>query len=225
LLLLGTQAGACRHTLILALDVSGSVNPTEYQQQVTGFAAALSGSKIRDLILADTHKAVALAVFDWPSQNYQYVIVSWTHLNTSAALQGVINRILVLRRVRVGLKTALGTALRFVQSMLNHQASCWQHVIDVSAGGRINLGTVSRQVYRQGFDRTVVNALVMGNPEAASGEGPGIDPDALLDDYERKVLHGLGAFYVVANGYVDYARAMRIKLERELQPLVFGAAR
>ena len=225
LLLLGAQAQACRHALVLALDVSGSVNPTEYQQQVTGLAAALSAPEIRDLILTDTHQPVVLAVFEWSSQNHQYVILPWTRLDSPASLQGAIDRILAHRRVRVGLKTALGTALRFAQSMLNQQASCWQHTIDVSADGHSNLGPTPRQVYRQGFDRTAVNALVVGNPKAASGEGPGINPDALLDYYEREVLHGPGAFSVVANGYADYARAMQMKLERELQPLALGAVR
>ncbi len=45
-----------------------------------------------------------------------------------------------------------------------------------------------------------MNALVVGDLKAASGEGPGIKPDALLDDYEREVLDGPGAFSVAANG-------------------------
>ena len=40
--------------------------------------------------------------------------------------------------------------------------------------------------------------------------------------YQNEVLHGPGAFMEVAEGFDDYERAMRRKLEREVSPPVFG---
>ncbi len=127
------------------------------------------------------------------------------------------------RRVRAGLKTALGTALNFGRLMLQQQEGCRQHTIDVSGDGRSNSGPVPAQVYGAGFDRTTVSVLVIGNPKVASGEGKGISQDALQRSFESSVIHGSGAFALVANGYADYARAMKEKLERELTPPVIGA--
>ncbi len=215
---LAAPAWACRQALVLALDVSGSVDVAEYQQQVSGLAFALGHPEIREAILADTGQPVTLAVFEWSSQNHQYIILPWTRLDSAAALDRAIAQIARHRKVRAGLKTALGTALSFGQAMLDQQPSCWQHTIDVSGDGRNNVGATPDGVYAQGFDRITVNALVVGNPRAASGEGPGIEPDALLKYFEGEVIHGNGAFAMVANGYADYARAMKQKLKRELEP-------
>ncbi|NQZ72234.1 MAG: DUF1194 domain-containing protein [Dinoroseobacter sp.] len=65
-------------------------------------------------------------MLEWCSQNYRYVILSWTRLDTPAALPGALDLILAHNRVRVGLKTALGTAPRFAKSPLNKKTSCWQ---------------------------------------------------------------------------------------------------
>lgn len=217
-----TQAFACRHALVLALDVSGSVDAIEYQQQVSGLAFALRDPAIQDIILDNTEQPVLLAVFEWSSQNHQYLILPWTELNSMAALEGAIARIERHTKVRAGLKTALGTALLFGQRLLEQHPSCWQHTIDVSADGRNNSGLSSQSVYARGFGRTIVNALVVGNPKAASGEGPGIEPSALLQYFETDVIRGPASFAMIADGYEDYARAMKEKLERELQSLVIG---
>ncbi|WP_425040955.1 DUF1194 domain-containing protein [Primorskyibacter sp. S187A] len=208
---------ACRQALVLALDVSGSVDGLEYQQQVSGLAFALGHPDIRAILLADTDNPVTLAVFEWSSRNHQFLILPWTDIDSAAALEGVIARIESHRKVRAGLKTALGTALSFGRGLLAQRPACWKHTIDVSGDGRNNVGPLPRQVYGAGFDRITVNALVIGNPRVASGEGPGIEPNDLRTYFEAEVIHGPGAFALVANGYADYARAMKRKLERELE--------
>lgn len=217
-----TQAFACRHALVLALDVSGSVDAVEYQQQVTGLAFALRDPAIRDIILANTEQPVLLAVFEWSSQNHQYVILPWTELSSAEALEGAIARIERHTKVRAGLKTALGTSLLFAQRLLEQQPSCWQHTIDVSADGRNNSGLSAQNAYATGVGRTTVNALIVSNPKAASGEGPGIEPSTLLQYFETDVIRGPASFAMIADGYEDYARAMKEKLERELQSMVIG---
>ena len=57
-LTLATPAWACRQALVLALDVSGSVDGVEYQQQVTGLAFALGHPEIRAAIIADVEQPV-----------------------------------------------------------------------------------------------------------------------------------------------------------------------
>ncbi len=215
-------AEACRQALVLALDVSGSVDGTEYQQQVTGLAAALDDPKVRALILDNTEQPVVLSVFEWSSRNHQYVILPWTRLDSAVALDAAIARIAAHRKVRAGLKTALGTALGFARGLLARQEACWQHTIDISGDGRSNVGPTPRDMYQSGFGKAVVNALVVGDPRAARGEGRGIGPDALRAYFEAEVIRGAGSFAIVADGYADYARAMRLKLERELQPTLLG---
>lgn len=219
------MAQQCSHALVLALDVSGSVNPTEYAQQIDGLAAALNDPDIRALILSQADAPVSLAVFEWSSRNHQYVIQPWVRLNNAAALDGAILRIRSHRKVRAGLKTALGTALTYAAALLDLQAGCWRHTIDVSGDGTNNIGATPQMAYRlPNFDRVTVNALVVGDPRNGSAEGSGLTPEALQAYFEAEVLHGDNAFSMIANGYSDYARAMKRKLEKELALPIFGEA-
>ncbi|MEO0358253.1 MAG: DUF1194 domain-containing protein, partial [Pseudomonadota bacterium] len=213
---------SCRQALVLALDVSGSVDTQEYAQQTNGLAAALNTPAVRRLILDGSGQPIALAVFEWSSRNHQYVIQPWISIDDEDALNRAIARIQNHRKIRAGLKTALGTALLFAQDMLDDQAHCWTHTIDVSADGRSNVGLTPQGAYQAGFDRITVNALVIGNPQSASGQGQGIAPDALVAYFETDVIHGPDSFAMIADGYADYARAMQRKLERELQPMMIG---
>lgn len=217
------QAEACRLTLVLALDVSGSVNPNEYAQQVDGLATALNDPDVRSLILFSADAPVVLTVFEWSSRNHQYVIQPWVSLDGPAALDKAIFRIRSHKKVRAGLKTAMGTALLFGAELLEEQSSCWQRTIDVSGDGRNNIGVTPHDVYRTGlFDQITVNALVVSEP---GRERTKLSPEALQTYYETEVIHGPLAFAMIADGYADYATAMQRKLMRELSAPVLGELR
>ena len=66
------------------------------------------------------------------------------------------------------------------------------------------------------FDGVTVNGLVVNGADYEAETG-------LIAFYQSQVLHGPGAFLEVAQGFEDYERAMRRKLERELAPPVIGA--
>ena len=68
-------AWSCCQALVLALDVSCSVDETGYQQQVDGLAFALGHPVIRGAILSDGDNPIVISVFEWSSQNHQYVIL------------------------------------------------------------------------------------------------------------------------------------------------------
>ena len=213
------QAEGCRQALVLALDVSGSVNEIEFAQQVNGLAAALNDPEVRQLILLGAGPPVKLAVFEWSSRNHQYLIQPWITLDSHDALDRAILRIRSHRKVRAGLRTALGTAMTFAKSLLEEHPDCWQHTIDVSGDGQNNIGSDPQQIYRAlDFDRVTVNALVVVDPNAEQSESK----LALEEYYRTEVIHGPNSFAMIANGYVDYARAMRLKLIKELSPIVLG---
>ena len=68
------------------------------------------------------------------------------------------------------------------------------------------------------FGDVTVNGLVVNAAEFEAEV-------ELVDYYQNQVLHGPGAFLIIANGFRDYERAMRIKLERELTPPAIGQLR
>lgn len=221
LICLGLQARAevCRQALVLALDVSGSVDIREYRQQVAGLSAALDAAEVRDLILMSGAPPVALAVFEWSSQNHQLLIQPWVLLRDEATLDQAIARIRNHRKQRAGLKTALGTALGYAGALLDAGPACWRRTIDVSGDGENNIGPTPMQTYgRPSLAGVTVNALVIGdlplsNPTARIESRTAAH---LVDYFEREVIRGPDAFAMSTEGYQDYQRAMQRKLLREL---------
>lgn len=217
------QAEACRQALVLALDVSGSVNEFEYQQQIDGLAFALNDPEVRSLILLGDGPPVTLAVFEWSSRNHQFIIQPWIRLDSPQALDLAIARIRSHQKVRAGLRTALGTALGFAEGLLSQQSDCWQLTVDVSGDGENNIGATPADMYRRtAFDRITVNALVVVDSRTEMGDTINQSAEMLETYYKEQVIHGPNAFTMIAEGYADYGRAMRLKLIKELAPPVFG---
>ena len=208
----------CRLALVLALDVSGSVNDTEYAQQMNGVALALDSPEVRELILAGA--GVDLVVFEWSSQNHQFIVQPWITLDTHRAIDRAVFSIGSYQRKRAGLKTALSTALLFASTLLEERENCWQKKIDISGDGKNNIGPSVDRVYAlDAFSEITVNALVVGDPASSqpSDTAKALTRDELRTYYERVVVHGPDAFAMVAHGFEDYARAMQKKLLRELK--------
>lgn len=217
-------SGTCRLALVLALDVSGSVNEAEYAQQLNGVAFALGSPAVRSSILESAETHVDLVVFEWSSQNHQFVIQPWTTLNSQAAIDRAVARIQGFQRRRAGLKTALSTALIFAANQLQGKSHCWQKKIDVSGDGKNNIGPNVADIYRSpNFRGITVNALVVSDPSTSDPTSKtAIMKDDLKQYYEREVIFGTGAFAMIAYGYDDYARAMEQKLLHEIELPVLG---
>ncbi len=213
-------AAQCRQALVLALDVSGSVDATEYHQQLTGIANALTDPEVMDLVLSNPDAPVAMMVFEWSSENHQIVLEPWRFLRTASDVHRLAQTIATIPRHRAGLKTGMGKALTFAGLQLEKMSACWTLTVDISSDGRNNVGSAPTDAYRAPiFKRTTVNGLIVGGP--ADG-APSQSAPALETYFQENVLHGPSAFSITAQGYSDYARAMRLKLMRELQPMMLG---
>ena len=112
----GAAAGECRLALLLALDVSASVDSEDYELQRDGLAAALNLPEIRNAILNGAPGDVTLAAFEWSGRYQQTVVVDWTRLTSDAAIDGVIARIAGAKRSYKEFPTALGYALGYAAS-------------------------------------------------------------------------------------------------------------
>ncbi|MGJ8618419.1 MAG: DUF1194 domain-containing protein, partial [Sulfitobacter sp.] len=112
--------------------------------------------------------------------------------------------------------TAMGYALGFGAKMLERAPACLKHTIDMAGDGQNNEGFEPAVAYREfPFDEVTVNGLVVNGADFEGEVG-------LIAYYQSQILHGPGAFMVIADGFEDYTRAMRIKLERELSPPTIG---
>ncbi len=203
-----TQAQSCRLALVLALDVSKSVDSREYELQMLGMSAAFRDAEVQAAIL---HQAgpVAAVAFEWSGEHHQKAIAEWSFLLTGDDLNRFASAFENHRRTELGQRTAIGPAVGVAQNLLTSGPDCTRQVIDVSGDGYNNEGPTPPQVFSSlDFREITVNALVVG----------GKARPALLNYFEREVLHGPEAFAVETQDYSDYGEAIRLKLLRELFP-------
>jgi hypothetical protein len=216
-------ADGCRLALVLALDVSASVDAREDRLQREGLARALLAPEVVGAFLAG--EPVAVFAFEWAGPNYQADLTpGWQVvdaeedlLRAAAALRAGGARE-DGRRARAG-STALGTALLYAAAALSGAPPCAARTVDVSGDGENNEGIGPADVYGASLlDGVTVNALIVDRLRVKAARPEQIP---LVAWFEAHVLHGPGAFWVLAEGFEDYERAMRAKLLRELElPLV-----
>ncbi len=213
---LAAAAGAsgCRLALAHALDVSSSVDETEYRLQKTGLAAALQSPEVRAALLDDRAGWVALAVYEWSGRYQQALLVDWTAIRSDADIGAVAARIAAGQRSHADFPTAIGYALGYGAGLLDRAPDCARLTLDMSGDGINNEGFAPDRAYAHfPFYGVTVNGLVI----------EGADPD-VLPYYQREIRRGPGAFVQVAGGYADYENAIRLKLLREISVRVIGAA-
>ena len=202
--------------LLLTLDVSSSVDAVEDQLQRGGLVSALTSPEVRAAFFA-VDAPVALAVYEWSGRYNQEIVLDWVLIDSPAALVSAAETIAASTRSHNEFPTAMGYALGFGADMLRRAPRCLYKTIDMAGDGQNNEGFGPQLAYREfPFQDVTVNGLVVNAAEFAS-------ETQLIEFYRDEVLWGPGAFMEVAQGFEDYERAMRRKLERELTPPVIGA--
>lgn len=211
----GGAAADCRLALALALDVSSSVDAREHRLQREGLAAALGKPDIRAAILSGAPGHVALAVYEWSGRYQQTLLLDWTALESDAAIDRAIARLLEAPRSYSEFPTAIGYALGYGAGLFQRGPACGRRVLDVSGDGIGNDGFGPLHAYRHfPFAGVTVNGL------AVSGHDPQV-----LDYYMDDLRHGPDAFVELAEGYAAFEAAMTRKLLREIGAMAVGLAR
>ena len=215
---------ACRLALVLALDVSGSVDQREYQLQLEGIATALEDPHVRSAILALPDAQVDLAIFEWSAARYARDILGWTALTSEGGIDAIVAHLRGWRRTSAPEATGLGAAMERSGRMLQDRLDCWKRVADISGDGKNNDWPLPLDVKAEGtLNGVTVNALVVGVGNPRIGDERQAEITELSSYFRAEVLNGPGAFLEVALGYQDYARAMTRKLLREVSAPRLGA--
>lgn len=213
---LPVSAAECRLALALAVDISSSVDATEDTLQRSGIVAALTSPEVEAAFFA-SDLPVALAVYEWSGRYNQEIILDWMMIDSRSALLRAAEVVAASTRSHNDFPTAMGYALGFGAQLLARSPDCLRKTLDMAGDGQSNEGFPPASAYREfPFQGVTVNGLVVN---AADFEGE----VGLIAFYSGEVIYGPGAFLIVADGFDDFERAMRRKLERELTPPAIGA--
>ncbi len=208
----------CELALVLAMDASSSVDDREYQLQMKGMASALLDPKVQ--LAIESIGGIYLAAFEWNGRSNHKLIFDWVYL--SGPQDSLAFATTLVRHVRNSTRspTAIGAALGYAHRLLKRLPEpCTRQVIDVSGDGSNNEGIKPQAVYvLYDYSQITVNGLVIKDIYT-SAETFYRDPEAY---YREHVLHGAAAFIELANGFDDFATAMKRKLLREIVPGPIG---
>ncbi|MCR8723777.1 DUF1194 domain-containing protein [Frigidibacter sp. ROC022] len=195
-------ARACDTALLLSIDVSSSIDVGEYRIQVDGLADALADPEIVDALVQGQ---VALAVMQWSGVGAQELVMGWERMTGPAAVAGFGRRARQMERAFVNSDTAIGDAVLFGLGQFGPVADCTRAVIDISGDGTENAGG-STKAARQRAERqgVIINGIAI--------ESIGV---AVTSFYRLAVITRHG-FVVTARGHLDYPRAIKAKIKREV---------
>lgn len=205
------EAG-CRLALVLALDVSSSVDAREYDLQRLGLASALGSPDVRHAILQGAPGHVTLSVFEWSGYRQQKLQLDWSVLDSHAAIDAAVATLARMDRSHDDFPTSMGPALAYGAQLLQRGPACARRVIDVSGDGVNNYRFGPAEAYRHfPLSDVTVNGLVI------LGDQPDVQRY-----YGEEVLRGPGAFMILADGFEAFEEAMTRKLYREINEIMVG---
>ena len=199
--------------LVLATDVSRSINNREARTQREGVAEAFANPEVIKAIQSGALGRIAVAMIDWSSPQYDRVVLDWTIVKDKASAMALSEKIRTLPRTP-GQRTSISGALELGSLLFESSAKdiiANRRVIDVSGDGPNNDGNALREVH----DKTVANGIIVNGLPIMHENANGYFPD--LDKYYAGcVVGGRGSFVVVVKSFADFGAAMRHKLILEV---------
>ncbi|HUC66737.1 MAG TPA: DUF1194 domain-containing protein [Stellaceae bacterium] len=192
--------------LVLAVDVSGSVDAQEYELQHEGIARAFETSQLVDAIRGGHNGAIDVLVMEWSDRDKQVVTVDWTRVSDRASAERFAAAVRATKRSSNGL-TAIGDALNAADAALRRVPDTPQRrVIDVSGDGMANIGPPPQQIRDQlAAQGVTINGLAILKTE------PWLD-----SYYDQYVVGGPGGFLMEVEDFPSFIAAMQQKLLNEV---------
>ena len=195
--------------LVLAIDISRSVDDVEYDLQKTGIAQAFRNPEIIDLI--GQNNGVAVTLFQWDEAVDRQHMIPWHLLSDPASVLSFATKVEALERDPIRKFTGIGRAIEFgVHLIAQNEFAGRRLKIDISGDGRDN-----------------IDSLTSASRQLAQSLGIEINGLPILIDtfnldiyYREQVISGPDAFLEIATDYDDFARAFLRKLWREIVPSI-----
>src|SRR5438445_1192459 len=126
--------------LVLAADVSRSIDDVEFNLQRKGYAAAITDPRVLRAISGGRNHAIAVTFIEWSGAADQNVVVDWTVVRDEEAAASVAATMLAAPRSFLG-RTSISAAIDFaMERFAAAPASADKRIIDISGDGTNNAG-------------------------------------------------------------------------------------
>jgi hypothetical protein len=208
--------------LVLAADVSRSIDDQKFELERRGYAAALSDPKVLQAIASGPSGRIAMAFVEWAGANSQRLVIDWTLIKDGNDAKSFAGRLLESPRSFAD-RTAIGAGIDFARAQFAKSPyTSDRKVIDVSGDGTNNSGRDVREARDEalGNEVTTINGLVILSLTPIPYNPEHTNPPGGLDNYYREnVVGGTNAFVMVAESFESFGKSIVAKLIREISAL------
>jgi hypothetical protein len=207
--------------LVLAVDVSRSIDEEEARLQREGYQAAMVHPQVVAAVTGGAVGAIGVAYLEWAGFEYQRVVVPWTRLGSAAECARWADRLGAAPRDSMAWTSISGALIAAGRALAGCPFLAARRVVDVSGDGVNNSGPPPEMIRDELVAAgVVINGLPIVNDRPNFGRVPS---EALEPHYRERVIGGEGAFLVVAEDFAQFGAAIRRKLVTEIA--AFGSGR
>lgn len=205
--------------LLLAVDISQSMDTDEQEVQRAGYVAALTSREVLDAIKYGPIGRIAVAYMEWGGMGEQYMVANWAIIEDESSAQAFAAQIAEapLRQVQ---RTSIAAALqKAVQLMQDNEYEGLRQVIDISGDGPNNQGG---SVTKARDELLASGLTINGLPLMMKSTESAWQAMLHLDHYyEDCVIGGPGSFAIPVRSKEGFESAIRMKLIMEIAGLGF----
>ena len=215
--------------LVIAVDISNSMDPEEQELQRQGYVVGLTSREFLTALRSGAHGKVAVTYFEWAGLFDQSILMPWRLIDSPESADAVAREI-ARAPYRRAPRTSIHGALQFAKPLFD--ASGYRghrQVIDVSGDGVNNMGPPVTQMRDDVLAAGItINGLpiMLKRPSSFT-----MDIENLDIYYEDCVIGGPGSFVVPIREREQFKEAIRTKLLLEIagrtpeRPVVPAAGR
>lgn len=204
--------------LVLAADVSRSVDAQKFQLQRDGYAAAISDSRVLDAIRGGRNGRIGLTFIEWSGFGNQKVVIDWTIIDGPQAAQTFGDRLLESPRSFADRTSISGGIEAAMAQLARAPFTADKQTIDVSGDGTNNAGRDVSLARAEALKLGItINGLVIlserplpWNPEHTN------PPGGLAKYYQDNVTGGPGSFVMEAKNFDSFGEAIIKKMIAEV---------
>jgi hypothetical protein len=205
--------------LVLAADVSGSMDEAKFELQRSGYGAAFCAPRVLEAIRAGPKGRIAVAYVEWSGILQQKTVIDWTVISNDKTARQFGDRIIEAPRAFVRNSTSISAGIDFAMTQLNRAPyHAHRRVIDVSGDGDNNSGRDATAARDEVVSKGVtINALVILTETATSSSSEHTNPRGGLANYYRNnIIGGPSAFVAIAKDFNSFGAALTKKLTAEI---------
>ena len=200
--------------LVLAVDVSYSMDMDELAIQREGYAQAIVSKEFLQALKSGPHGKVSVTYFEWAASTDQKIIIPWRVIDGPETADAVANEIMKTP-IRRASRTSISGAINFAMPLFDENPHRGlRRVIDISGDGPNNNGGPVVAARDAALEKgVIINGLPIMVKEPSYST---MDIDNLDFYYEDCVIGGPGSFVVTIKDREKFKEAIRTKLLLEI---------